>query len=196
MKKKILFIGILVFSLNCISQNKGATLYLRNGDTLRGLAKFTQGGVQFRYNKKSVKENFSDYEIKKIDIEEEGDNSITYRYKLVVNNQQMAIPMPMILIAKGKINLYRMTITNTNFGMFNKTQMVTTNTFKHYYVCRNNSDVVTRIAIVGTFLDKNFIKTASKYFSDCEDLVKKIKNRYYKKKNIEEVVNFYNRKCK
>lgn len=41
----------------------------------------------------------------------------------------------------------------------------------------------------------NFIKNTSEYFSDCEALVKKIKNKDFKKKETLEMVKYYNAKC-
>jgi len=195
MKKNILFIGILIFSLNCISQNQKATIYLRSGDTIQGLVKFTSFGIKFRYDKQSKKENYDAKKIIKLDINEQGKTN-TYVYKLAKDYGHSATPKLMTLITKGKINLYRIIITNTSFQMHGIIAVASTHSMEHYYVCRNNSDVVTRLTTVGTFLDKNFIKAASEYFSDCQDVVNRIKNKNYRKKDMEEIVKLYNRSCK
>lgn len=204
MKKTILFIGIFLLSLNCISQNQEAILYLRNGDTIHGLAKITDfGKIKFRYNKKSTKKKYDGKTLKKFEIyEKDTYQLVTYCYKLVQNKRFFSNSVLMKLVTEGKINLYTMTSTVTapigfgsaggmGFGM-----NIISNSFDHYYVCRGNSDFVIELATVGSFFGKNFIKAASEYFSDCPDLVKKIENKVYKKRDIEEIIRFYNAKCK
>lgn len=57
-----------------------------------------------------------------------------------------------------------------------------------FYVRRKNEAYPTN-------LSSNFAKTAQKYFVDCGILVKKLKTGEFSKKNIEEIVNYYNNYC-
>lgn len=203
MKKTILFIGVLIFSLNCLSQNQRATLYLRNGDTIQGLAKFTISGLKFRYNKQSTKEKYDSKKLIKIDINEQGKTN-TYIYKLIKGSKYSAIPSLMTLITQGKINLYRVNVSGmtapTTMGFVGTggmgIGMGTSFSIDNYYVCKDKSDIVTRLTSIGSlFSNKKFIKAASKYFSDCPNLVNQIKNKVYQENDIEEIVKFYNTKC-
>ncbi len=62
----------------------------------------------------------------------------------------------------------------------------------NYYAYRESKPkfLSTRDIISGI----NFIKSTSEYFSDCEELVKKIKNKDFKKKETLEMVKYYNTK--
>jgi hypothetical protein len=200
MKKIILTIGILIISLNCKSQNQKATLYFRNGDTIQGLAKMSAWGkIRFRKNKQSTTENYDGKTVSKFDIEE--DSSYipnTYIYKLLQNKDYSSRPVLMKMITEGKINLYKITTTGTSapmgFGGMGM-GMGMSYSYENYYVCRDNSDIVIKLTTLGTFMGENFIKAASEYFNDCIDLVNKIENKVYRKKDIEEIVKFYNTKC-
>ncbi|SDF26864.1 hypothetical protein SAMN05421636_1422 [Pricia antarctica] len=45
------------------------------------------------------------------------------------------------------------------------------------------------------WLTKNFKKTASDFFSDCPSLVKKITDKEMKKRDLKEIINYYNSVC-
>lgn len=204
MKNKILIIGILIFWLNCNSQNQEATLYLKNGDTIQGLAKMTAfGKIIFRYDNQSAKENYDAETVRKLDIQEKfTDIPNTYIYKLIENKDHLSKPVLMSLITEGKINLYKMTTTGTTApmgfgggGLSGMGGMQMSYSMDNYYVSKDDRDIVTKLTTIGTFFGQNFQKAASEYFFDCAELVKKIENKVYKKKDIEEIVKFYNTKC-
>lgn len=71
-----------------------------------------------------------------------------------------------------------------------KTQIVTT-----HFLCRNDSEIVEKFIKSDEMLMVNFKKTASNYFKDCPSLVDKLKNKIFKKRDIEEVVTYYNTNC-
>jgi len=199
MKKIILFIGIILISLNCNSQNQKATLYLKTGDTIHGLAKIKAfGKIKFRYNKKSKKEIYSPYQLIKFDIIQQGSKT-TNIYKYVQGNQLSTSRKCMTLITEGKIDLYRISVSGTHpsmgFGGGGMGGMTVSYSMDNYYVSKDDSDVVTKLTTVGTFFGKSFKKAASEYFSDCQDLVDRIQNKTYRKRDIEEIVRFYNTKC-
>jgi len=202
MKKIILFIGIILISLNCNSQNQKATLYLKTGDTIHGLAKIKAfGKIKFRYNKKSKKVIYFPGQLIKFDIIQQGSKT-TNIYKYVQGNQLSTSRKCMTLITEGKIDLYRVSVSVTHApmgfgggGMGRMGGMTMGYSMDNYYVSKDDSDVVTKLTIVGTFFGKNFKKAASEYFSDCQDLVDRIQNKTYRKRDIEEIVRFYNTKC-
>jgi hypothetical protein len=199
MKKTMLIIGIILFSLNSNSQKKTTKLYLTNGDTIQGLAKITAfGKIKFRYNKKSKKKIYLPNQLIKFDLNEH-DSKNTYAYKYIQGNQRSTKRKLMILITAGKIDLYRITTTTTSAPMAGSFGgmggMVMSFTMDSYYVSRDDSDMVTKLTSRGTLFEKNFKKAASEYFKDCKSLVNKIQNKTYKKRDIEEIVEYYNTQC-
>lgn len=197
MKKIILFIGIILFSLNSNSQNQKATLYLKNGDTIQGLAYITAfGEIKFRNNKKSKKLIYSPDKIIKFELNER-DSKNTYIYKSVQGEQRSSSLKPMILITEGKIDLYRITESGASapMGFGDMAGMNGSYSRDTYYVSRDDSDNVTKLTTEGTLFGKNFKKVASEYFFDCKILVYYIQKGIYRKRNIEDIVKFYNAKC-
>ena len=100
-----------------------------------------------------------------------------YQYK-VSNGYYKKIKL-LQLYKKGKITLYRELkgfADDTNRALY------------IFYVGKNNNDIVTS-------LDVKFKKTAINFFKDCPELVQKINNKKYLKKNVVEVIEFYNMNC-
>ncbi|GGG21011.1 hypothetical protein GCM10011344_22230 [Dokdonia pacifica] len=68
-------------------------------------------------------------------------------------------------------------------------------TSTNYYAYREGERTPKLIATRDLISPLNFIKDTSEYFSDCEALVAKIKNKDFKKKETPEMVRFYNTEC-
>jgi len=208
MIKKILvtltFVLGFMYSVN--AQKQRATLFLRNGDTIKGLAKITIGDdIIYRKDRKSQKQTYNSKYLKGIRINSQGITKY-FEYKLVKKKNTSAIPKLMTVISKGKIDLYRINktgVTYTNNGFGNNE--VGSNNFggftsmpysiNNYYVGRKESDFVERLTSTGTWFDKSFKKAASEYFKDCLKLVKMIQDKTFTKRDLEEIVEFYNDEC-
>ncbi len=63
-----------------------------------------------------------------------------------------------------------------------------------YFVGKKNEEKL-QLINSESFLYKNFRKTLSSYFHDCHVLVEKIQNKEFKKRDILEIVEFYNENC-
>ncbi len=100
-------------------------------------------------------------------------------------------------VIKGKVSLYlkSQTTYNANSGTIATNPTAnTTNTNLTYYVIKEGQPMAKYIK--GNNIDYGRFKTnALKFFSDCESLVKKIKNKKYKRKHLEDIVNYYNENC-
>ena len=68
-------------------------------------------------------------------------------------------------------------------------------TSTNYYAYREGEGKPKLIVTRDIISPLNFIKDTSEYFSDCEALVTKIKNKDYKKKETPEMVRYYNTQC-
>ncbi len=94
-------------------------------------------------------------------------------------------------IEKGRLTLY------IPLGDYHWTAKMTTEANTHHTYSNNNYYVAKKNEEIAVSLEsgKKFKKTASKYFSDCPDLVAKIQSKEYKKRDIVEIVKFYNENC-
>ncbi|MCF6280409.1 MAG: hypothetical protein L3J14_08690 [Flavobacteriaceae bacterium] len=68
-------------------------------------------------------------------------------------------------------------------------------TITSYYVSKHDEPLLTYLGAKGSLFSKNFKKAASEYFSDCPKLVWMIKNKELKKRDIVEIVDYYNKNC-
>ncbi len=202
MKKASIIIALLFF-LPMIAQKQKATLYFRDGTTQTGLAKLFDlsnfgGKIKFRKDKNSNKIIYTSLEIDKISIRE-NDIYVIYQYKIVENKGTIVL---LELIAKGKVTLYRDQTqgyysSGTRMGGgFNSSGvgMGRSYSINNYYVSKDNKNV-SHLGSKGTLFSKNFKKSASEYFKDCSELVNKIQSKEFKKRNIVDIVEFYNENC-
>jgi len=95
-------------------------------------------------------------------------------------------------IISGKVSLYQRSQTNVSGA--NSMGMPSTSTSISYYVKKEGQALAKYIK--GNNIAYGRFKTnAIKFFGDCEILVSKIKNNDYKRKHLEEIINFYNEEC-
>ncbi len=96
----------------------------------------------------------------------------------------------------GDLNLYSFAQTYTNSSGLpgTATMTISTSTKISYFVKRKNENRVTFLARNGG-LNTSFKATALEYFADCPDLVDKIETGFFTKRDVFEIVNFYNARC-
>ena len=133
------------------------------------------------------------------------------------NDEYDNVRMPYLfeVVIKGKVSLYAiyhyqnpaMTVNNMTTLNGIKTTDVSTpyvllkdknayGTSITYYLSKENEDYVTTIAYIKSInVGKSFEKKAIEYFSDCPELVQKIKAKVFRKRDIEEIVKYYNSNC-
>lgn len=201
----IIILAFLTYS-NFQAQNQRAVIYLRNSDTLRGYARISlKNKIIFREKKELDKQRLDSKTVKKISINENG-LTREYEYKLLRKKSGQAVPTLMTPVTLGKINLFRTTaqrfshLGNSDFGMNNQNSFGfpsgTYFSIDQYYVGEDETDFVEHLTSTEfNIFGKSFRKTASEYFKDCPELVKRIKNRTYRKNDIEEIVTYYNEEC-
>lgn len=100
-------------------------------------------------------------------------------------------------LVKGEISLYKDFTANMVMGatpMGAGGPMIQSYNIIDYYVKRGNQKSATHLASNELF-SKNFKKAASDFFSDCPLLVEKLHKKEFNKKDIKEIVTFYNEKC-
>ena len=198
--QKVVIIMSLIFGLNqsCLSQKSRAEMVLKNGDTLVGLVKITNGKVKFRSSKEVRPDLYLFEAIKQITIHENSEPKVYQNIPI----KNLKAPNLLLLEVSGKVNLY----TDHSFGYmatgpsgvgspggtsFGGGQFYSVN---HYYLKRHNEETAFHIGSDQLF-STNFKKAASDYFSDCLVLKQKIEAKEFKKRDLVEIVNFYNSQC-
>lgn len=184
---------------NVFSQKKKCVIYFNDNTTIEGLGKIrSDGAVKFRLNEDSDSKIYAADLIDKIKINENGLTQ-TYRYKKEKGNFALWLKV----IVEGKVNLYKNDISGFNFGPaggagfgggFGAPMSMSSGPVIYYYVSHAGDTEVFKITSIGN-ISKNFKKAASEFFKDCPLLVEKVNAKTFKKDDIEEVVNFYNKNC-
>ena len=183
---------ILIFTLSnfiVFSQYNKGKIFLNNGDELIGLIKITKGDdVKFKSDNDSKVIEYDDDLIKSFEFTE---NNILRKYVYsetthLDNEKSRTDKWNKLLEVKveGKVSLFR--------------YVTTVNNMRHvsYYLKKESDKLPVFYCGKGYFYKQKFIPFVSKYFSDCKNLVEKVKSKELKQKEFEIVVEFYNNECK
>lgn len=201
--KQLLFTLTLLITLSSFSQNQKATLFFRDGTSLEGLARITNFGdkIKFKKDKNSEKIIYNSQKVDKIVIRE-NDEDVTYQYKIIKNRKTPLLLEP---LKEGKVTLYRDLKQGYSPGMQMGGYGVggmgmnfgggRSYSISSYYVSKDNGNIVIHLGDKGTIFTKNFKKAASEYFKGCSELVKKIQSKEYRKRDVVEIVEYYNENC-
>jgi hypothetical protein len=180
---KILFTFLIstFLSLTCYGQLKGYKITKKNGTSFYV--------KNYRSKKTFLKlilnngktENLNYSELDNIQYE----RKVKRKKTVKITKQFVRISerngMLMERIVNGKCKMY----TYSTIGEYS-------NTF--YYVYRENEKIATELGSINLLPIKNYKKKAIEYFTDCPIVIKKIKKKFRKRK-IEELVEFYNTNC-
>lgn len=201
MKKNILLLGILLLVLtNAISQNYAATVQYRNGTKAEGYAKLiSKDRVKFRksLSYKGTKYDFEEFEYVEIRYSQE---KIKYVQLPVQGSDRKEIVQELII---GPVSLY--STTNSGYaptaGNFGTAAGMTAGlgvnySIENYYLKTQKSDSLIHLGSNQLFSGK-FHKKGAEFFADCKELAVriKIKEKGFRKRNIEEIVKYYNSNC-
>jgi len=205
--KKIACIVLIVLVSNIgFSQNQNALIHLKNGRTLQGYVDITNSGnIKYSVNEESKEQKTFTYkDVKQLDLFHNED-IIVFLYKNINDLSKSPDFKLMEVILLGKVSLYRV----HNFGSYDGGGVPYNNqgfsyggsgnyggrySINNYYVSKNGG-ITEKLATTGTLFTKSFKKSASEYFSDCPELVQKIQDYTFTKKDIEQMVLFYNESC-
>lgn len=180
MKNIFLIIIIFTCSLANAQFNKG-TVFFKDSTDQKGLVRIKIfGGIKFKTEKDS-KSTFYDYN-KIIGFDTDGNK---YRY---VKNQDGFPPKLYKENIKGKISLYSKEVSNpgvpNGFGGGGMTFGGGSATI--YYIL-----VKDKLIRVGTRIKKKHLKI----LKNCTTLIEKIKRKDLKKRDVFDIINYYNNSC-
>ncbi len=201
--KKIVCLFCLIFIIsNTQAQYKDwteAKVYLKGGEVLEGRARlpmleqkyselaFTQSSKEYLRFLQGKQRKSTKFEGKDVDSvvfslkRSQVKKSATY-VPILKNKKRERYGLAELLI-DGKVKFVKRTVSNTGFG----------NTFKESLLLREGEEAVI-FNYAGLGLNP-FKKRASEYFNDCPDLVSKINDKKYRRKDLEALVRFYNSNC-
>jgi hypothetical protein len=194
--KKIITLLLLFISINSFAQIKAA-IFKNNGDVLKGFASISNHNsnlIKYRKNIGDKPQKFGPKDIDKVYFILVNKSYIEYQFKTISKKN---IQLMKVLI-RGKLSLYSFTetvdyITHSSGRGFGNVNIGKSHTSTHFYVSKKKNSIVDEFPKKSTF--KSFKKNASAYFKDCAKLVKKIKKREFKKSDVIEIVEFYNKEC-
>ena len=180
-----------------IAKKSEAKLVFKDVTVLKGLGELKGTAfVKFRKNKKAKARKYHFGVLESIQLYSE-EFAKTYVYLPVKKKNKYKVLEEVVV---GDISLYKIVIERgapmgVGFGGGIGMGMSMGSVSIKYYLRKKGEKEVTHITSTDLF-SKNFKKAATAYFKDCPDLVKKIKTKEYRKREIRNIVEFYNSKCK
>lgn len=195
--KKITIFFFLFCSLYLYSQDQEATLFFRDGTSLKGYASIKDNWIiQFRLTLEDDPDEWKDIMAKAITFHG-FDTDIMCEYQYL--KADLSYPLLLEVIEKGNVNLYktidyytetwRKMSPNDDWWYQRYYIEVSKKNKNHYYIKKPEQELVTK-------LNNSFYnKEATKFFEDCTSLVSKINSEKYTKKRAIKIVEFYNDLC-
>ncbi|MCV9930996.1 hypothetical protein OIU80_01745 [Flavobacterium sp. LS1R47] len=199
---KNVLIFLFFFSTQIYAQDQECIIYFKQGDSIEGYGLIRNNKIKFKISKDSETDSWdfeNVYKIKFLGI----DIVQTYEY---VKLNSSGNPKLVELVVDGEVNLYRMEKSqdfiksklkptaspNQNITSLPNYAYSTEQTKDLYYLKRKNNQYATHINIG---ILSNWKKISTSYFSDCDVLVKKIKDNKFTAYQIKEIVEYYNDIC-
>lgn len=182
------------------AQGNQVELIMENGTTLKGYAKFFTKSLSFRQGKGEPSKRYKMTDFETIHMYSEGDLVKTYKKVKVTNRKK---PEMLVQMVEGYVGLFfiEQQIYSTGYGAGlgvngNAGQSFGGNfyTYKKLFLKKEGEKEAIHLDTNSPF-KKNFESAAAAYFKDCPQLVDKIQKREYTKKQLKEIVEFYNNHC-
>ncbi|RZJ53550.1 MAG: hypothetical protein EOO44_08140 [Flavobacterium sp.] len=199
---KLILITLFLFTFQAYSQDQECTLFFKDGDSIEGYGIIKNNKIKFRISLDSKADTWDFENVSKIEFP---DFHMLYTYEYVKLNS-FDNPKLLELVVDGEVKLYRLEKTlllinmNPEFVDLQKGESILSKhrepnkqTTEVFYLKRKNDEYPTHINIG---ILSNWKKVTTTYFSDCDFLVKKIKDNKYTSNQINEIVEFYNDICR
>lgn len=202
--KSLFLLTILSFVVCTVSAEDflKAKIYYSDGTVKSGLAAIPKSSgvktVKYKQSESSKAEDLNSAELKKIVYYQDADSMTIERiatYKLI-NKAKTNDPIWMTKLITGYVSLY--VYYNTGFNRFTGTSWKSMPGDYQYACIRKDEQYASIVSMVldgGISLNNNstFKRFAAEYFKDYAELSAKIEKKEYTFKNIEDVVNLYNK---
>lgn len=195
---KSLLIFLLFLSTSIYAQDRECIIFFHEGDSIEGAGQIKNNKVKFKITPDSKADSWDFETISKIKFVGYGFEE-TYEY---VKLNSFDNPKLLELVLDGEVYLYRMaklqyyTTMNSSPASFPQggaSYSNTTEQFTEFYYLKRKKEQYPTYINLGIL--SNWKKTATNYFSDCDILIKKIKDKKFNSTQIKEIVEYYNYIC-
>ena len=192
MKKIIIFIIIINLTFSAFSQEREASVLFNDSTSIKGFGEIKKEKIYFRVSLTNEKSEYS-YDLAKGLVFSGYGFSEKYEY---VKPDKYSKPILMEVIEEGNVNLYKKSSSGLKMGIgvsagnshIGIGPEINYDYSSVYYAKRMNEENATDL----TF---SFKSRSLKYFSDCQIIIEKIKQREFKVDTITEMVFYYNEYC-
>ncbi|RRO16773.1 hypothetical protein [Flavobacteriaceae bacterium 14752] len=189
MLKNFIYLLTLTLLFSCGVPYQISSVKLKDGSTKTLLVKQDEGFLLTKDNFSDSPEKLHyseiDYVKKKNNLNEETKFKF---FKVAGKNQYLLLEEEIV----GPVSLYIQTTEGTN------TEYATGMTYNYtsigYYVKKEHNNEVIFLTS-DSALNFKFTEIGQTFFRDCPELVQKIEDKDFRKKDVYEVVKFYNKNC-
>lgn len=198
--KKIIILFFIHFSLIAFCQEREATILFNDSTSIKGFAEIKKEKIFFRV---SLNDEVTEWDYDKaIGIIFSG-YGFSEKYLYIKPGKYSKKPVIMEVIEESNVCLYKKSVLakklikfpqrnepispSNPYYKFPKAERVY-DIESTYYVKKTNEEYATDISF-------SFRDNSMRYFSDCIELVEKIKTKEFKKEDILEIVDYYNDYC-
>jgi len=198
--KKIIILFFINFSLIAFCQEREATILFNDNTSIKGFAEIKKEKIYFRV---SLNEKVTEWNYDMAKGLVFSGYGFSEKYLYIKPGKYSKKPIIMEVVEEGNVCLYMETIETIKtivhpqhneplspsnpFYKFPETRKIY-DIERTYYVKKSNEEYATDISF-------SFKDNSMRYFSDCIELVKKIKTKEFKKEDILEIVYYYNDYC-
>lgn len=182
-------------------------VFFKDKTQKKGFIKIEKNSVLFKDNKDSEEEKHYDFNsIYKVSVNNDKGEVDNYEYKLYVKDYKTKVYLALIKV-KGKVSYYHKIYdtvsswySNPTTGNSNPTIGFDSGFGEHtprpsFFLSKENDLYLTLIPLHNTKNGQFRKNVAPLFFSDCPDLMDKIKKKQFEKLDFEGIVNYYNTKC-
>lgn len=193
---KFTFILTLLVVGRFEAQKLKAELVFKDGRKITGLGEpANKDLIRFKKEKKAKKEFYSFKEVDTVKVYYDFNPTIFVYQKI----KGRTYPDVLEVANVGKnVIFYRDNtqgyITFSNGGVSGGMNTGRAVNLTHSFVRKPNEEEATHLGS-NDWMSKNFKKAASKFFSDCPQLITKIETREFKKKDLISIIDYYNNSC-
>lgn len=203
---KFALISLFLTTFQVYSQTQEAILFFKDGDSIEGFASLKFNKIKFKISPEDKADTWDYEQVKKIKfIGFEMERTFEY-----ITISSIDKPKLLETITSGEVSLYKKLgsdysltdlvfnphdgpSTTYNFnsqipGGFSQTREVP----EYYYVKKDKEKYPT---CLNCGLLNTWRKNTSKYFADCNFIIKKLKNDKWAFNDLKEIVDFYNDIC-
>lgn len=186
----------LAFSLTNAQDFSESEVFFSNGKSMKGYGKIGLNRFVFKKEKEGRTIAYKHIGIDSVQVKNEA--GIT-KFQFKENGNSIIL---MNVIVSGEATLLS---RSYNIKLYNNSSTISnvptsgTPIYQHeatsYFISKKGSLEAKRIFTEGAAFDNNFRRTMSKIFKSCPSLIEKLENKEYRKKDIREVVRYFNKNC-